>query len=295
VDEFAAIRGAGFEPVGFVSGTVVYAPGSVTSFGCPGQQRPRYDMYGEPQAVPPPDAVLTTVSSQDRWDSAVVLVKSMYRVRRLALDRMTAECSALDGHGVVGVRLVSRPFPEGGREFTVTGTAIRAPGALAVSRRRANKHPFTSDLSAPDFARLISNGWVPAGLALGISIATRHDDRMTVSQTQPAAGNAEIAGYTDLITQARHDARRELEKDIRRLGGEGVVARTVELSVTERECGVRGVDQRDHLVRATCLGTAIVRFTRRPRGDQPVSPPLTVMSLGPWRGRESGIRIVLQT
>jgi uncharacterized protein YbjQ (UPF0145 family) len=214
-------------------------------------------MYGQPQAAPPPDAVLTTVSSQDRWDCAAVLVKSMYRVRRLALDRMTAECSALGGHGVVGVRLVSRPFPEGGREFTVTGTAIRAPGALAVSRRRANKHPFTSDLSAPDFA--------------------------------------EIAAYTDLITQARHDARRELEKDIRRLGGEGVVARTVELSVTERECEVRGVDQRDHLVRATCLGTAIVRFTRRPRGDQPVSPPLTVMSLGPWRGRESGIRIVLQT
>ena len=35
---------------------------------------------------------------------------------------------------------------------------------------------------------------MPAGLALGISIAARHDDWLTVGQTRWGAGNAEVTG-----------------------------------------------------------------------------------------------------
>ena len=43
-------------------------------------------------------------------------------------------------------------------------------------------------------------GWVPAGLVLGISIGSRHDDWLTVGQTRWGAGNAEVVGYTELST-----------------------------------------------------------------------------------------------
>ena len=86
-------------------------------------------------------------------------------------------------------------------------------------RRRA---PFTSDLSGQDFAKLVMKGWVPAGLALGISIGSRHDDWMTVGQTRWGSGNAEVTGWTELVNEARHDSRQELERDVRRLGAEGV-------------------------------------------------------------------------
>src|SRR5271166_4507992 len=96
-----------------------------------------------------------------------------------------------------------RRFRAGGLEFKAIGTAIRAPGVPPVSawpsRGGRPKRPFTSDLSGQDFTKLIMKGWVPAGLALGISIGSRHDDWLTVGQTRWGAGNAEVVGYTELV------------------------------------------------------------------------------------------------
>ena len=61
----------------------------------------------------------------------------------------------------------------GAIEFTVIGTAVRAGGCSPLRR------PFASDLSGPDFAKLIMTGWVPAGIALGISVSGLHDDSVT--------------------------------------------------------------------------------------------------------------------
>ena len=51
---------------------------------------------------------------------------------------------------------------------------------------------------------------MPAGLVLGISVAARHDDWLTLGQTRWGAGNAEVTGYTELVNDARHDARTQL-------------------------------------------------------------------------------------
>jgi len=198
----------------------------------------------------------------------------MYQARHTALDRMTAECARLGGHGVVGVRLSRGPFTLGGLEFTAIGTAVRAPGAAAGPRV-----PFTSDVSGQDFAKLVMAGWVPAGFALGISVGARHDDRATTRQARWTSGNAEIAGWTEVVSEARRDARRQLERDVTRLGAEGVVIAGMELRVRSRDCPA-SVGRRDHIVEATITGTAIVRFSAagpRPAGGR----PLTVMSLGP--------------
>ena len=148
--------------------------------------------------------------------------------------------------------------------------------------------PFTSDVSGQDFAKLIMTGWVPAGLVLGISIGSRHDDRKTARQTRWRSGNAEVVGWTELVNESRHDARRQLESDVRRLGAEGVVIAASQMRVRERDCPV-AVGRRDHIVEATLIGTAIARFSRA--GQHLAGPALAVMSLDPQRRQAARIRI----
>ena len=211
------------------------------------------------------------------------LVQAMYQARHTALDRMTAECAALGGHGVVGVRLSREPFPLGGLEFTAIGTAVCAPGAAPGPRP-----PFTSDVSGQEFAKLIMMGWVPAGLALGISIGSRHDDRAVARQARWKSGNVEVAGWTELVNESRRDARRRLEDDVRRLGAEGVVIAVTQMRVRERDCPVT-VGRRDHIVEATFIGTAIAGFSRA--GQRHAGPALAVMSLDPQRRQAARVLI----
>ena len=248
--EFAAIRSAGFEPVGQVFGAAVYAAGAASGSSCPAA--------GGSSGVGP-------------------LVRAMYQARQAAIGRMTTECARLGGHGVVGVRLSRGSFPLGGLEFTAIGTAIRAPGVAYGLRE-----PFTSDLCGQDFAKLILAGWVAAGLALGISIGYRHDDRTTARQVRMGAGNAEVAGWTELVNQVRHDARRQLASEVRRLGADGVVIAAMQLRASQRDCPV-SVGRRDHIVEATMIGTAIARFSRAGRCQ--AGPSLAVMPLDPPRSQ----------
>jgi uncharacterized protein YbjQ (UPF0145 family) len=263
-DEFAAIRGVGFEPVGQVFGAAVYSAGD-TGYSCPGTWRPSGDGTSARPA--------TQVSGRGGAGSFGPLVQAMYAARHAALDRMTAECAELGGNGVVGVRLSRGSFPLGGTEFRAIGTAVRVPGTAPGAPA-----PFTSDLSGQDFAKLIATGWVPVGLVLGISIGSRHDDLTTARQARWTSGNAEMAGWTELVGSSRHDARIQLESDVSRLGAEGVVIASMGMQVRVRDCP-ETVGRRDHVVEATLIGTAIARFApaARPRSG----PPLAIMPLGP--------------
>jgi uncharacterized protein YbjQ (UPF0145 family) len=285
-DEFAAIRTVGFEPVGQVLGAAVYNIGYSGAYNCPGA----WGNWGYGQ----PARTVTQVSSQGGYGSFAPLVKTMYESRHKAIDRMITECAELGGHGVVGVRLSIGSFPAGGLEFKAIGTAVRAPGVPQVSewphRGKRKRTPFTSDLSGQDFAKLIMKGWVPAGLALGISIGSRHDDWMTIGQTRLGTGNAEVTGWTELVNDARNDSREQLEKDVRRLGGEGVVIATMELRVRDRECPA-AEGRRDHIVEATTIGTAIARFTRSEGHRSPGPKTLAIMSLDPQRRQAARIKI----
>jgi uncharacterized protein YbjQ (UPF0145 family) len=272
--ELAAVRGVGFEPVGQVFGAAVYAAGAA-GYNCPGA----WGSSGDRSPVGP----ATQVSGRHDAGSFGPLVEAMYQARRTAIDRMTADCAALGGHGVVGVRLSRGSLPLGGLDFTAIGTAVRAPGAAHGQRTL-----FTCDVSGQDFAKLIAAGWVPAGLALGISIGSRHDDRRLAGQARPWSGNVEVAGWTELVSQSRHDARRQLEQDVRRLGGEGVVITGMPAQVRERDCPAT-VGRRDHIVEVTLTGTAIARFSRASQG--PAGPALTVMPLGRPRRQAAGVRI----
>ena len=211
------------------------------------------------------------------------LVEAIYQARRTAIDRMTAECDGLGAHGVVGVRLSRRTFPLGGLEFTAIGTAVRAPGAA-----HGPGAPFTCGTSGQDFARLVMAGWVPAGLALGISIGSRHDDRAAARQTRQWSGNVEVVGWTELVNQSQHDARGRLEGEVRRFGAEGVVIAGMQMRVRQSDCPVMA-GRHDHVVEVTLTGTAIARFSRA--GPRRAGPALAVMTLDPRRSQSVRISI----
>ena len=274
-DEFAAIRSVGFEPVGQVFGAAVYSTGNTSGYSCPGTQG------SSGGGLPPRPA--TQVSGQgDLW-SFGPLVATMDLARHTAVGRMITECAELGGHGVVGVRLSRESFPLGGPQFTALGTAIRAPGAPPGQPK-----PFTAEVSGQDFAKLITAGWVPAGIVLGLSIGSRHDDRKTARQARWGSGNAEVTGWTELVSQSRHDARHQLETDVKRLGAEGVVIATMQMRVRERDCP-ETVGRRDHIVEATLIGTAVARFS--PAGQRHNGPAVAIMSLDPQRRQAARIQI----
>jgi uncharacterized protein YbjQ (UPF0145 family) len=261
--ELAAVGSVGFTPVGQVFGAAVYAAGAASGSTCPGTA-------GAAGGEMPVSSAAQESGEGDPGGFGP-LVEAMYQARRAAVDRMTAECAALGGHGVVGVRLSRGPFALGGLEFTAIGTAVRAAGAAAGPRV-----PFTSAVSGQDFARLVMAGWVPAGLTLGIAIGSRHDDQTTTRQARQWSGNAEVAGWTALVNQTRQDARRRLEEEVRRLGAEGVVIAGMQMRARARDCPV-AVGRHDHIVEVTLIGTAIASFSRA--GHSHARSALAVMPL----------------
>jgi uncharacterized protein YbjQ (UPF0145 family) len=281
-DEFAAIRSVGFDPVGQVLGAAVYNIGYRGGYGCPS-----YAYFGSFNRFTAGwsgyQGATTAVSSSGSGSAYAPMVQTLYAARRAAIGRMTAECAALGGHGVVGVRLTIGRFPAGGLEFKAIGTAVRAPGAMPLQR------PFTSDISGQDFAKLIGDGAVPVGLALGISIGARHDDWLTRNQASRwVSGNTEVTGYTDLINATRHDARDQLHRDVRALGAEGVVIQAMDMQIGEHECPAQE-GARDHVAEVTFIGTAITHFKKSNRAAE--RPSLAILSLDPQRRQAARIRL----
>ena len=248
VAEHDVVRSVGFRPVGQVLGISVYQVGYPGAWcaSFPGK-------------------------ASNEGTEATGRVKSQYEARRRALGRVTEQAKALGADGVVALRLEVQPFPDvpDTLEVRALGTAVRADGRVHPPS------PFLSDLSGQDFAALMMAGWVPAGVALGISVLARHDDKATVLQAG-SAGNVEVAGFSALLQGARRRARQALTGDLQRLGADGVVVQELTIATSEHPCGAGTGGQRDHVVEAVILGTAVVRYARR---AVPRSPTLQVLRL----------------
>ena len=261
--EFAAIRSAGFEPVGQVFGAAVFGVAYGDGYSCPrisassaqAVRAASAEQHAERDGQGP---------ERDEDGPLGPLVRAMDQARLTAVERMTAECAELGGDGVVGLRVSRGSYLLGGQEFSAVGTAVRVRGAPSAGARE-KPAPFTSDLSGQDFAKLILAGWVPAGLVLGVAIGACHDDWQTTRQTRRWSGNREVAGWTDIVNQSRRDARGRLDRDVQRLGAEGAVVASMQLRVSVRDCPEQP-GRRDHIVEASILGTAVAQFTRADEG-----------------------------
>jgi uncharacterized protein YbjQ (UPF0145 family) len=272
VNEFASIRDVGFKPVGQVFGAAVYYLATVAGVSCPGTTAAGYPLPGAPPGASEASGRGLVTGFPG---TAARLAQGLYEGRRTAIDRMAGECADLGGHGIVGAALRVTEIPAtsltaAAIEFTVTGTAVRARGCPLLAR------PFASDLSGPDFAKLVMAGWVPAGIALGISVAGLHDDVVTTSSGPWGTGNAEVPAYTGLMTWVRQDARDRLEQSVRGLGADGVVVSAMTLRVRSDPCHARAAAT-DHFAEAVTTGSAVARFAGRTKTASP--PSLAVLHL----------------
>ena len=262
VNAFAAVRSVGFEPVGQVFGAAVYPLAATAAVSCPGT--------ATPSLVPGASARVTG------WPgSAARIAQALYDVRRTAIDRMAGECSDLGGHGIVGAALQVTETP--GDSFTAATVAIKVIGpAVRAQSCPPLPRPFTTELSGPDFAKLLMDGWVPAGIALGISVAGLHDTLVTTSSGPWGTGNAEVPAYTDLMVYVRQDARNRLEQAVRAVGADGVVVSAMTLHVSSDECRAHPGGA-DHIAEAVITGTAVARFAGQRKAAP--APSLTVLPL----------------
>jgi uncharacterized protein YbjQ (UPF0145 family) len=255
--DMAAITSVGFQPVGHVLSAAVVHLGYVSRGG-------KCSVRGS-------YATQTNLASAESGPFNQLLRKR-FGVRRRVLSRAIDECRELDADGIVGMTLSVRPFPAGGTEFSIQGTAVRARTEIRPAA------PFTSHLSVPEFARLLRGGWIPTALVFGIALGARHDDLRTRSQTRRITPNTEVRSYSALVRDTRQDARDQLEKAVVGQGADGVVVGEMTLHIGERECPTQE-RMHDHVAEATILGTAIAAFAQSPRAGQ--QPPLTIMHLNP--------------
>jgi uncharacterized protein YbjQ (UPF0145 family) len=159
-------------------------------------------------------------------------------------------------------------------EFTVMGTAVRVVGCPALAR------PFVTELSGADFAKLVMGGWVPAGIALGIAVAGLHDELVTTSSGPWGTGNAEVPGYTGLISAARSGARARLERSARALGADGAVVSELAVRVSSDRCHA-GAAATDHFVEAVVTGSAVALIAGRRASGSPPSLAVLHLDAGP--------------
>lgn len=257
----AALGAVGFAPVGEVMGAVVQHLGW-RGYGC------GYTGFGS-QFQFAFGASTVTSGGRNRWAGLGPYVKALYHGWDTALWRLLAEATALGADGVVGVRLTRSRVDDGGNyEFLALGTAIRGHGPVRAAR------PFATHLPGTDLAKQLTAGWVPTGIAFGISAAVRHDDYRTAVQAS-SWNNTEVSGYTDLVAAVRHEARAHFTDRASRLGGESAVLDRMRLRVWEHEPAER---HRDHYAEATVFGTAVTAFHRG------ATAPPTSLSILPLRG-----------
>jgi uncharacterized protein YbjQ (UPF0145 family) len=239
VDEFTALRSVGFEPVGQVMGSAVFRV-----------SRPRVRSCGFTRELP------------QRW----YILNAWER----AAERMRQECAGLGGVGVVGVRLVRRPFLGRQQEFTAMGTAVRVRSDAPAPANAVT--PFASDLAGQDIARLLNGGWLPVGLVIGYSAMLRHDDWGSLARLRAWRGQ-EVPGATHLVYAATTAARTNLWRAAAKLPSSTVLARQMVHDVRRLHCHEGG---HDLVVDALIFGTAIVPHD----GEQPAgSAPMPIMRL----------------
>lgn len=265
----AGLDAAGFEAVGEVMGCLVEHIGWQGYVGCGwvgGIGMGPFAMAG------PSRGFETLVAGPGSSYGFAPYVDAIDAGWRGAIGRMLAECTALGGDGVVGVRLDQRHLGAGNREFVALGTAVRARSAVHVRR------PFATTLDGQDVAKLLHSHWVPAGILVAIVVGIRHDDYRTRQATYYGAGNVEVPGYTDLVGRTREGVRQVLARRCAESGADGAILTTpMWLSIEQLEVAE---GHTDHAAEAGAVATLVCHFGRH--GVAPARTP--ALSILPLKG-----------
>lgn len=265
VGGLAGIESVGFEIAGEVMGCRVSHLGFRGFGGCGyggGWNGAINGAYG---------ARTVTSSTASSWSGYGPYVRALQEGWGSAVERLLTECRALGADGAVDVRLTQEHLGNGNREFVALGTAVRSRGSVHPSA------PFCTQLPGQDVAKLLQAGWIPTGIAIGISVAVRHDDWATARQVSSWSGNTEITGYTELVTHVRADARHQFGVRAAQAGGDGAIVTDMKLHVWKHEAGE---GHTDHVAEATVTGGAVARIPAGARGRTRTSS-LSILPLRP--------------
>jgi uncharacterized protein YbjQ (UPF0145 family) len=160
---------------------------------------------------------------------------------------MKQEALAAGANAVVDVKLRTLDLrAEDSMDFTVIGTAVRVEGLPPST------NPVIATVSAAEFVRLLKEGIVPTGVAIG----AHYDWLRSYSRNPTASGtwwNQPLDELSDFLRRVRQRAVRALREDTRRLGN-GVLAHTnfEQMFKVERE-----KQPPDFLGRFIVIGTAV--------------------------------------
>ena len=139
------------------------------------------------------------------------------KTRHLALERICAEATTAGANAVVGIETSIIPF-QGMQEMVMIGTASKHP-ALHSKYTQA---PVTSDLTNEEMWNLISMGYMPMQLVLGVSVYSLGIVGGILSAFK-ALGRGEISDLTNMIYEARENAIARIAKDAVECGADDVV------------------------------------------------------------------------
>lgn len=172
-----------------------------------------------------------------------------------AHDRMVAEARMLRADGVVGVQISRRRLEGQAWEFTAVGTAVRSLDGSVSPRAGGdgNARPWTAGFSAEHTTALVQSGYVPRGMAMGLSVSTKHEDPRLKQQRSMWTDNTEVDGLTELLEAARDDARLQLARRAAPLGASDLVVSETSVGEFETSCG----EEVDLHAEAVFVGTAI--------------------------------------
>jgi uncharacterized protein YbjQ (UPF0145 family) len=257
VNEFLLARDVGCEPISQVMGSSIYHVGQIPDYkGATGE--------------------LTIISDGHRES------------RRMALSRLQQEAALVRADAVVGAHLRERMITMGSRgkggddggeviEFTVVGTAVRAPWITHPPGQ-----PVVTDLSGQDLWALAREGFEPCGFLF--EFCRYHVWHVT----KGAVTGNELGEASNAVEQARAIAASRILAQGQLFQSEFVVGSDVKVKVKEVPCGFERCELDDLDVDVSWFCTGIRRIPGHRRAEADV-PPLLLSMMPLGRRRDTDI------
>ncbi|MBI5531193.1 MAG: heavy metal-binding domain-containing protein [Deltaproteobacteria bacterium] len=261
VSEFLLARDAHCEPISQVMGSSIFHVGQIADYkGSTGE--------------------IAVISDAHR------------QVRHRALSRLFQEAIYVGADAVIGARLKERMITMGQRgkggddggevlEFTVVGTAVRAPWIT-----HAPGHPIVTDLSGQDLWALAQDGYEPCGFLF--EFCQYHVWHVT----SEFVGVGELGKAYNGIETARNIVGRKVFEQARYFQAEFVVGSDISLEVKEVPCGFNNCELNDMDVKVSWFGTGIRRIPGAAQRVQADVPPL-ILSMMPI-GRHQDVKLEVE-
>jgi uncharacterized protein YbjQ (UPF0145 family) len=180
------------------------------------------------------------------------------QTRHLALQRIVADAMRSGANAVVGIETSIIPF-QGMQEMVMIGTASTHP-ALGPE---FTQNPITSDLTNEEMWNLISIGYMPVKLILGVSVYSL-GVAGGITSILKGFSRGEITELTTLIYEARENALGKIMSQAQSCGADDVVG--IKTYVYHLGSG---------LIEFMAIGTAVKRIP----GLQTVSPTLIAQAI----------------